>query len=133
MEIFCYNNLIYILIVITGCARGDLVIIPRITFIQTDYPFEFKIIKFPLEVCFDMSDMTINKSKGQSLSMAGIGLRGMFFTRTQVFIINGISLFLTGGDNCRWKSWGKIGQININNKYLHKNTICPCTNHKLGT
>ncbi|KAF0754240.1 ATP-dependent DNA helicase PIF1-like [Aphis craccivora] len=71
---------LYEAIVITGCARGDIVIIPRITLIQTDYPFEFKIIKFPLEVCFDMSDMTINKFKGKSLSMAGIGLREMFFT-----------------------------------------------------
>ncbi|KAF0761736.1 ATP-dependent DNA helicase PIF1-like, partial [Aphis craccivora] len=48
--------------VITGCARGDIVIIPRITLIQTDYPCEFKIIQFPLKVCFAM---TINKSKGQ--------------------------------------------------------------------
>ncbi|KAF0759522.1 ATP-dependent DNA helicase PIF1-like [Aphis craccivora] len=61
--------------VITGCARGDIVIIPRITLIQTDYPFEFKIIQFPLKVGFAM---TINKSKGQSLSMAGIGLRECF-------------------------------------------------------
>ena len=28
-------------LVITGCARGCIVIIPRITLIQTDYPFEF--------------------------------------------------------------------------------------------
>ncbi|KAF0716655.1 ATP-dependent DNA helicase PIF1-like, partial [Aphis craccivora] len=48
--------------VITGCARGDIVIISRITLIQTDYSFEFKIIQFPLKVCFAM---TINKSKGQ--------------------------------------------------------------------
>ncbi|KAF0704474.1 ATP-dependent DNA helicase PIF1-like, partial [Aphis craccivora] len=27
--------------VITGCARGCIVIIPRITLIQIDYPFEF--------------------------------------------------------------------------------------------
>ncbi|KAF0717264.1 ATP-dependent DNA helicase PIF1-like [Aphis craccivora] len=41
--------------VITVCARGDIVIIPRITLIQTDYPFEFKIIQFPLKVCFAMT------------------------------------------------------------------------------
>lgn len=45
-------------IVITGCARGDIVLIPRITLIPTDYPFEFKRIQFPLKVCFAMA---INK------------------------------------------------------------------------
>ncbi|KAF0716677.1 ATP-dependent DNA helicase RRM3-like, partial [Aphis craccivora] len=70
-------------LVITGCARGDIVIIPRITFIQTDYPFEFKITQFPLKVCFAM---TINKSKGKSLIMAGMGLREECFSHGQFYI-----------------------------------------------
>ncbi|KAF0763967.1 ATP-dependent DNA helicase PIF1-like, partial [Aphis craccivora] len=71
-------------LVITGFARRYIVIIPRITLIQTDYPFEFKIIQFPLKVCFAM---TINKSKGQSLSMAGIGLREKCFSHGQFYIV----------------------------------------------
>ncbi|KAF0765994.1 ATP-dependent DNA helicase PIF1-like [Aphis craccivora] len=69
-------------IVITGCARrAYIVIIPIITLIQTDNSFEFKIIQFPLEICF-----AINKSKGQSLSMAGIGLREEYFSRGQFYV-----------------------------------------------
>ncbi|KAF0773093.1 ATP-dependent DNA helicase PIF1-like [Aphis craccivora] len=64
-------------LVITECAREDIVIIPRITLIQTDYPFEFKITQFPLKVFFAM---TIYMSKGQSLIMAGIGLREECFS-----------------------------------------------------
>ncbi|KAF0766534.1 ATP-dependent DNA helicase PIF1-like [Aphis craccivora] len=77
-----HKNIINVIeaFVITGCARGDIVIIPRKTLIQTDYPFEFKIIQFPLKVCFAM---TINKSKGQSLSMAGIVLREECFSHGQ--------------------------------------------------
>ncbi|KAF0747501.1 ATP-dependent DNA helicase RRM3-like, partial [Aphis craccivora] len=66
--------------VITGCARGDIVIIPRITLIQTEYPFEFKIIQFPLKVFFAM---TINNSKGQSLSMAKLNTRLRFLLNIQ--------------------------------------------------
>ncbi|KAF0758990.1 ATP-dependent DNA helicase PIF1-like [Aphis craccivora] len=70
-------------IVITECARGDIVLIPRITLIPSDYPFEFKRIQFPLKVCFTM---TINKSEGQSLSMAGIDLRDECFSHGQFFV-----------------------------------------------
>ncbi|CAI6365572.1 unnamed protein product [Macrosiphum euphorbiae] len=70
-------------IVITGCARGDIVLIPRITLIPTDYPFEFKRIQFPLKVCFAM---TINKSQGQSLGMAGIDLREECFSHGQFYV-----------------------------------------------
>ncbi|KAF0749591.1 ATP-dependent DNA helicase PIF1-like [Aphis craccivora] len=40
-------------------------------------------IQFPLKVCFAM---TINKSKGQSLSMAGIGLREECFSHGQFYV-----------------------------------------------
>ncbi|XP_060871344.1 uncharacterized protein LOC132945589 [Metopolophium dirhodum] len=70
-------------IVITGCARGDIVLIPRITLIPTDYPFEFKRIQFPIKVCLAM---TINKSQGQSLSMAGIDLREECFSHGQFYV-----------------------------------------------
>ncbi|XP_050062985.1 uncharacterized protein LOC126552337 [Aphis gossypii] len=64
-------------------ARGDIVLIPRITLIPTDYLFELKRIQFPLKVCFVM---TINKSQGQSLSMTGIDLREECFSHGQFYI-----------------------------------------------
>ena len=86
-------------IVITGCARGDILLIPRITLIPTDYPFEFKRIQFPLKVCFAM---TINKSQGQSLSMAGIDLREECFSHVQFYVacirVNSASSFGWNGD-----------------------------------
>lgn len=69
-------------IVISGCARGDIVLIPRITLIPTDYHFEFKRIRFPLKNSFAM---TIYKSQGQSLTMAGIDLREKFFSHQQFY------------------------------------------------
>lgn len=69
--------------VITGCARGEIVFIPRIPLIPSEYPFEFKRIQFPLKVCFAM---TINKSQGQSLKMAGIDLTEDCFSHGQFYV-----------------------------------------------
>ncbi|KAF0768594.1 ATP-dependent DNA helicase PIF1-like [Aphis craccivora] len=52
-------------LVITGCARGNIVIIPRITLLCYDY---------------------YNKSKVQSLIMAGIGLREECFSHGQFYV-----------------------------------------------
>ncbi|KAF0750933.1 ATP-dependent DNA helicase RRM3-like [Aphis craccivora] len=71
-------------LVITGYARGDIVVTPRITLIQTDYPFEFKITQFSkFKVSFAM---IINKSKGQSFTMAGISLREECFSHGQIYV-----------------------------------------------
>lgn len=69
--------------VITGCAQGESVFIPRIPLIPSDYPFEFKRIQFPLRVCFAMS---INKAQGQSLKVAGIDLREPCFSHGQLYV-----------------------------------------------
>lgn len=69
--------------VITGCARGDTVFIPRIPLIPSDYPFEFKRVQFPLKLCFTM---TINKSQGQSFKMAGIDLSEDCFSHGQLYV-----------------------------------------------
>jgi ATP-dependent DNA helicase PIF1 len=69
--------------VITGCARSEVVYIPRIPLIPSDYPFEFKRIQFPLKLCFAM---TINKSQGQSLKLAGIDLREDCFSHGQFYV-----------------------------------------------
>lgn len=69
--------------VFTGCARGESVLIPRIPLIPSDYPFEFKRLQFPIKVCFGM---TINKSQGQSLKVAGIDLREDCFSHGQFYV-----------------------------------------------
>jgi len=68
--------------VITGYARGEIVYIPKIPLILIDL-FEFKRIQFPIKVCFAM---TINKSQGQSLNMAGINLREDCFSHGQFYV-----------------------------------------------
>lgn len=69
--------------VITGCARGESVFIPRIPSFSTDYPFEFKRVQFPLKVSFAM---TINKAQGQSLKVAGIDLTEDCFSHGQFYV-----------------------------------------------
>ncbi|XP_071575067.1 uncharacterized protein [Temnothorax nylanderi] len=69
--------------VFTGCARGETVFIPRIPLISSEYLFEFKRLQFPIKVCFAM---TINKSQGQSLKVAGIDLSEDCFSHGQFYV-----------------------------------------------
>jgi len=46
--------------ILTGPATGELVLIPRIPMIPTDFLFAFKTLQFPVETCFAI---TINKSQ----------------------------------------------------------------------
>src|SRR6201996_9581617 len=64
-------------------ALSNLMFIPRIPLIPSEYPFEFKRLQFPLKVCFAM---TINKSQGQSLKLAGIDLREDCFSHGQFYV-----------------------------------------------
>ncbi|XP_076298040.1 uncharacterized protein LOC143217539 [Lasioglossum baleicum] len=54
--------------ILTGSGKGEMVFIPRIPIIPTNFPFQFKRIQFPISVCFAM---TINKAQGQTLQIAG--------------------------------------------------------------
>jgi hypothetical protein len=45
--------------ILTGSAKGEVVLIPRIPLIPTDMPFEFKRLQFPVPLSFAMS---INKT-----------------------------------------------------------------------
>ncbi|XP_067940437.1 ATP-dependent DNA helicase PIF1-like [Watersipora subatra] len=67
--------------IISASGRGEYIFIPRIPIIPTDLPFELKRIQFPVRVCFAM---TINKSQGQSLKVAGIDLLSTCFTHGQL-------------------------------------------------
>jgi ATP-dependent DNA helicase PIF1 len=69
--------------ILTGCAKGKIVFIPRIPMIPQDCPYEFKRLQFPIKLCFAM---TINKAQGQTLSVAGIDLRKNCFSHGQFYV-----------------------------------------------
>ena len=69
--------------ILTGCAKGEDVFIPRIPLIPTDMPFEFKRLQFSVRLAFAMS---INKAQGQSLKVAGINLETPCFSHGQLYV-----------------------------------------------
>jgi ATP-dependent DNA helicase PIF1 len=69
--------------ILTGCAKGENVFIPRIPLIPGDLPFEFKRLQFPIRLAFAMS---INKAQGQSLKVAGINLENPCFSHGQLYV-----------------------------------------------
>ena len=76
------NNLIEATI-LTGCASGENIFIPRIPLIPSDLPFDFKRLQFPVRLAFAMS---INKAQGQSLKVAGINLESPCFSHGQLYM-----------------------------------------------
>lgn len=70
--------------ILTGCGAGDQVLIPRIPLIPHNFPFQFKRIQFPVSVCYAM---TINKSQGQTLRVAGVDLgTSCCFSHGQLYV-----------------------------------------------
>ena len=69
--------------ILTGCAKGEDVFLPRIPLVPTDIEFEFKRLQFPIRLAFAMS---INKAQGQSLSVAGINLQEPCFSHGQLYV-----------------------------------------------
>ena len=69
--------------IMTGCAKGEDIFIPRIPMIPTDMPFEFKRLQFPVRLAFAMS---INKAQGQSLKVAGINLETPCYSHGQLYV-----------------------------------------------
>lgn len=70
-------------IIMTGIAKDEEVLIPRIPMIPTDLPFQFKRIQFPLKPAFAM---TINKAQGQTLKVAGVHLEKNCFSHGQLYV-----------------------------------------------
>ena len=64
---------------------GEDVFIPRIPLIPSDseIPFVFKRLQFPVKLSFAMS---INKSQGQTLSVAGLQLKEHCFSHGQLYV-----------------------------------------------
>ena len=71
--------------VLTGSGKGDEVMIPRIPLISSpsDLAFSFKRLQFPVRLCFAMS---INKSQGQTLKVAGLQLQEPCFSHGQLYV-----------------------------------------------
>lgn len=69
--------------ILTGCGKGEIVFIPRIPLFSTDLPFDFKRLQFPVRLAFAM---TINKSQGQSLKVAGVNLVEPCFSHGQLYV-----------------------------------------------
>ena len=77
------NNNVLEATILTGAHRGENVFIPRIPFLPTDLLFEFKRLQFPVRLAYSI---TINKSQGQSLRVAGIMLSNPCFSHGQLYV-----------------------------------------------
>ncbi len=64
--------------ILNGVAKGESVLIPRISLTPSDLPFQFKRLQFPLNLAFAM---TINKYQGQTLKVTGVHLEQGWPTR----------------------------------------------------
>lgn len=69
--------------ILTGFAKGESVLIPRIPLTPSDDIIPFKRIQFPVKLCYAM---TINKSQGQSLKVAGLHLTNPCFSHGQLYV-----------------------------------------------
>jgi len=69
--------------ILTGCAKGECVSIPRIPIVPTDLPFNFKRLQFPIKLSFAMS---INKSQGQTMKTVGLHLEKQCFSHGQLYV-----------------------------------------------
>ncbi|XP_074328000.1 uncharacterized protein LOC141665912 [Apium graveolens] len=71
--------------ILCGSHVGTKHLIPRIEMIQSDtnWPFEFKCVQFPIQICYAM---TINKSQGQSLDTVGIYLPRAAFSHGHIYV-----------------------------------------------
>jgi len=72
-------------ILINGPAAGKHALIPRIPLIpsDSDLPFQFRRLQFPLRPCFAM---TINKAQGQTFSIIGLDLRSPVFSHGMLYV-----------------------------------------------
>ncbi|XP_061722255.1 uncharacterized protein LOC133528803 [Cydia pomonella] len=69
--------------ILKGCGAAEVVFIPRIPLILSNFPFHFKRLQFSVSVCFAMN---INKSQRQTLRAAGVDLRTGCFSHGQLYV-----------------------------------------------
>ncbi|GFV80807.1 ATP-dependent DNA helicase [Trichonephila clavipes] len=63
--------------------KGEIVFIPRIPIIPSNFRFELRRLQFPINVSFAMA---INKSQGQTLSKTGIDITKGCFSHGQLYV-----------------------------------------------
>ncbi|XP_061719293.1 uncharacterized protein LOC133526616 [Cydia pomonella] len=85
------RNLIEVQI-LTGCGAAEVVIIPRIPLILSNFPFHFKRLQFSVSVCFAMN---INKSQRQTLRAASVDLCTGSSTWPQFHAVNSNIIWAT--------------------------------------
>ncbi|GBN56423.1 hypothetical protein AVEN_166070-1 [Araneus ventricosus] len=71
------------IVLLTGIARGENVLIPRIPIIPIDLPFQFKRLQFPSKLALGM---TINKAQGQTLKVACVHLEKPCLSHGQLYV-----------------------------------------------
>lgn len=69
--------------ILTGKAKEEVVLIPRIPLIPTDMPFQFKRLQFPVRLSFAI---TVNKAQGQTLQVCGVNLEEPCFSHGQLYV-----------------------------------------------
>ena len=69
--------------ILSGEYEGQDVTIPRIPFIPSDFPFEFKRTQFPIKLSYALS---INKAQGQTLKTVGLCLETDCFSHGQFYV-----------------------------------------------
>lgn len=66
---------------LTGCALGDKLFLPKILLYPNDFPVQFKMGQFPIKVC-----LAINKAEGQTSAHCGVDLESNYFSRRQLYV-----------------------------------------------
>ena len=70
-------------IILDGPFKKEHVFIPRIPIFSDKLSFKFKRLQFPVRLSFAM---TINKSQGQTLKIAGLDLSSPCFSHGQLYV-----------------------------------------------
>ena len=70
-------------VILNGPFEMETVFIPKVAFISDKLSFEFRRLQFPVRLSFAM---TINKSQGQTLKLAGLDLTLPCFSHGQLYV-----------------------------------------------
>ncbi|XP_022160025.1 uncharacterized protein LOC111026279 [Myzus persicae] len=70
--------------ILTRCAKGEKIFLPKIPLYPNDFPVKFRRVQFPIKVCFAM---TRNKAQGQTLIYCGVDLENNCFSHGQLYVV----------------------------------------------
>ncbi|XP_025413658.1 uncharacterized protein LOC112685849 [Sipha flava] len=69
--------------ILTGCAKEEKILLPKIPLYPNDFPVKLRRIQFPIKVYFAM---TINKAQGLTLTYCGVDLENNCFSHGQLYV-----------------------------------------------